>query len=117
LNEHAHAPYYALVQELNKGEGRDGDVMEEVLRRQMFNWLPGGEAEYKSLERFSMLSRTNVGLLWNCTVPEQDVVQIHASWYDAQLKLEEIKDVLKEVVDVAEALAREGSWGKRISEL
>lgn len=42
---------------------KDGETMEEVLRRQIFNWLPGVDPEYKSLERLLILSRTDVGLL------------------------------------------------------
>jgi len=116
-NEHSHAPYYSLLKELNASEGKDGDMMEEVLRRQIFNWLPGGAPEYKSLERLSMLSRTDVGLLWNCTMPEQDLVQVHASWDSAQLKHIEVKDMLTELVEVAEKLAMKENWAIKLGDI
>ena len=63
LNKHVHAPHDTMVREMSKREGNAGDVMEEVLRRQVFNWLPGGALTWKRLQVVSMISRTDVGIL------------------------------------------------------
>jgi hypothetical protein len=39
-----------MVREINKKEVNAGDVMEEVLCRQIFNWLPGGTLTWKRLQ-------------------------------------------------------------------
>jgi hypothetical protein len=106
LNRHQNAPLYAVMEQLNSDGGKDGDVVEEILRRQIFNWLPGGKMQYECLERISMLSRTDVGLLWNCKVPERDVVQVHAIWNSAQLKAAEIEELLKVLIGLIEGLGR-----------
>jgi hypothetical protein len=69
-----------------------------VLRGQIFNWLSGGAPEHKCLELISKLSCTNVGMLWNCTMKEQDVVQEHANWDDAQLRLRKVKELLERLM-------------------
>jgi len=50
---------------LNKLNKADGDIVEEVARRQIFDWLPDGNSDedYKILERVMMLSSLRVGIL------------------------------------------------------
>ena len=117
LNKHVHAPHDTMVREMNKREGNAGDVMEEVLRRQVFNWLPGGALTWKRLQVVSMISRTDVGILWNCSMPARDEVQVHASWDSAQLKKTEMDELLKELVDLIEQLADRETWLKRVVDL
>jgi acyl-CoA synthetase (AMP-forming)/AMP-acid ligase II len=117
LNKHVHAPYDMMVREMNKRERNAGDVMEEVLRRQTFNWLPGGALAWKRLQVVSMISRTYVGILWNCSMSARDEVQVHASWDSAQLKKTEMDELLKELVDLIEQLADRESWLKRVVDL
>jgi hypothetical protein len=49
-NKHVYAPHDTMVREMNKREGNTGDVMEELLRRHIFNWLPGGTLTWKRLQ-------------------------------------------------------------------
>lgn len=113
LNTNSHAPYYDLLREL----GEDGEIAEEVLRRQIFNWLPGGVAEHKCLELVSKLSRTDVGILWNCTMKEQDVVQVHVSWDSAQLSKIEIDGLLTLLMGFVEELGKRENWEKVVWEV
>lgn len=113
LNEYSHAPYFDLLREL----GEDGDTVEEVLRRQIFNWLPGGAPEHKCLELISKLSRTDVGILWNCTMKEQDVVQVHASWDSAQLRVTDVEELLEQLMNLIGRLARSENWDMTIQDL
>jgi hypothetical protein len=117
LNKHVHSPYDMIVREMNKRERNAGDVIEEVLRRQTFNWLPGGALAWKRLQVVSMISRTDVGILWNCSMSARDEVQVHASWDSAQLKKTEMDELLKELVDLIEQLADRESWLKRVVDL
>jgi hypothetical protein len=106
------------MRKLNDGGSNDGDVMEEILRRQIFNWLPGGMAtEYQCLQPVQILSRTDVGLLWNCKMVEEDVLQVHLSWDDVQLGREQASVLLGELVDVAERMAKEENWEKGVERL
>lgn len=91
--------------------------MEDILRRQIFNWLPGGHTEYKSLQLVQMLSRTDVGLLWNCKMGEGENLQIHASWDDAQLSSKEVEMLLDELVTVTRYVSHAENWHKKISEV
>lgn len=50
-------------------------------------------------------------------MPEQDLVQIHASGDSAQVQHTEIKSMLSEVVEVAEKLARKESCDRWILDL
>ncbi|KAF4632901.1 hypothetical protein G7Y89_g5223 [Cudoniella acicularis] len=118
MNEHSHAPWDTLVREMNEGEQNAGHVMEEVVLRQIFNWLPGGDSlKCKRLEMVSIVSRADVGILWNCTMPAVDEVQIHVSWDSAQLKKAEVEGLLENLIDLVEQLARRDSWLKSVGNL
>lgn len=112
FNKNAHAPYYNLLREL----GEDSDVVEEVLRRQIFNWLPGGATEHKCFKLVSKFSRTDVGILWNCTM-KGDEVRVHVSWDSAQLNVTEVQELLNQLVRLVEQLGKSESWGKFIGDL
>jgi hypothetical protein len=43
------------------------------------------ENEYKCLQRVQMSNQSDVGVLWNCKMVEEDVLQVHLGWDDAQL--------------------------------
>jgi hypothetical protein len=117
-NKYQHTPYYSLTDKMNEGENKDGDVVEEFMRRQLFNWLPGGsKPPYKILENFKTLSRTDVGILWNCGMVDQETVRMHASWDDAQLTKADIDGLLSEMMSITEQLAKEGNWDKKLSQI
>jgi hypothetical protein len=77
---------------------------------------PGPKREMLD-EVVSMISRTDVGILWNCSMPARDEVQVHASWDSAQLQKTEMDKLLKELVDLIEQLADRETWLKRVVDL
>ncbi|KAH7408065.1 hypothetical protein BKA64DRAFT_438716 [Cadophora sp. MPI-SDFR-AT-0126] len=88
LNKHSAAPYYSVIEKLNTDGCSDGSMMEEVLRRQIFNWLPGGLAgNLKNLESIQKIGRPDLGLLWNCSMSGQQTLDVHVIWDDAQLRV------------------------------
>ncbi|KAK5936785.1 NRPS [Knufia obscura] len=114
LNKHAHAPFGDIAAAL----GEDGETMIEVQRRQTFNWLPGtSEAELKNLRKVQQVSRTDVGILWNCVQLKNEQVKVAPSWDDAQLTLEEMEAMLKEIVGIAESIVKEKNWESKICDL
>lgn len=112
LNKYAHAPFDDVINSLDK---QDGEVMLDVWRRQIFNWLPSdSDSQYKHLRKIQQLSRTDVGILWNCMQMENEVVRVMPSWDDAQVTLGEAERMLEEVIEIAESLVREDSWGRKV---
>jgi hypothetical protein len=63
-NTHSHTPYNEVVRKISDEGSSGGDVMEEILQRQVFNWLHGGmTTEYQCFLPVPILSRTDVGML------------------------------------------------------
>lgn len=86
INKYCYAPYFDLLERLNAGDGKDGDMAEDTRSRQVFNWLPPGDTQYKCLERISTLSRADIGVGWNFTMPKPDVIQVGAWWDGCQVR-------------------------------
>lgn len=118
LNAHSHAPHDQLIDRLNEDGSKDGDTLREIIRRQMFNWLPGGVAtEYQSLQNVQSLSRADVGISWNCSMISEDILRVRISWDDAQLSGKEAVELLDEFSMVVEQVSKMESWEKTIGEL
>lgn len=94
---------------LNEHGSGDGDVMREVTRRQIFNWL-SRMPTFERLEKIQQVSRTDLGLLWTCVQLEPERVQVNVMWGDAQLGLSEAEEMLADVKRLAEALATKANW-------
>lgn len=116
LTKHVHAPLLAIRDALSTA---DAETMEQVRRRQIFNWLPrsSGLDEYTNLNRVQLWSRTDVGILWNCTAIDGDKVKIHVSWDDAQLNEDEIDKLLSKFGGMVEMLSAETNWEKDVNDL
>lgn len=116
LTKHVHAPLLAIRDALSTV---DAETMEQVRRRQIFNWLPrsSGLDEYTNLNRVQLWSRTDVGILWNCTAIDGDEVKIHVSWDDAQLNEDEIDKLLSKFGGMVEMLSAETNWEKDVNDL
>ncbi|KAG4433661.1 hypothetical protein IFR05_010849 [Cadophora sp. M221] len=113
LNKHSAAPYLSVIEKLNAGGRGDGDMMEEVLRRQIFNWLPRGLADnLKHLKSVQKIGRPDLGLLWNCSMLDQKTLIVNASWDDAQLRRSEVACLLDELCELVEALSKQETWRK-----
>ncbi|KAF1819461.1 acetyl-CoA synthetase-like protein [Dissoconium aciculare CBS 342.82] len=96
LTRHAHAPLFEIQKRLRE----DGKDLIDIIRRQIYNWLPrmqGGSASEtadSSLQRIHIQSRSDVGLLWNCGLVDEHTIQVNASYDDAQLSVSEVEEAL-----------------------
>jgi len=139
LSRHAHAPMKQIVAALNgyetecevpnfdgkvkgsawlESQGGAGDFIRDVIRRQVFNWLPASATfEFKRLQMLDLEFTDDSGLLWNCSMSDQNTVLVNPHWDDAQLTLEEVKSMLDEILELAEKLAMEENWSKKLEEL
>lgn len=111
ITQHALAPFGDVVAKLNENQYGDGDVMREVTRRQIFNWLPRAPS-YDRLKRIQHVSRTDLGLLWDCVQLDPARVQVSLIWDDAQVTPSEARDMLASLMDFATVLGDEASWAK-----
>lgn len=109
INHHTQAPFLDIVAKLNEAGKGDGDIMYDITRRQLFNWLPS-IPEFERMRKVQQVSRTDVGILWNVMAIEPTQVQIMPSWDDAQLTPTEVKDMLAEMIRLAGALTTEKNW-------
>lgn len=118
INRHAHVPFDDIIARLNEDGSGDGDVMFDIWRRQIFNWLPGSpDSAFEKLRKVQQVSRADVGILWNCLQLDQMHVQVMPSWDDAQLTPEEVETMLADVTEVGKALATEANWSKDVKAL
>lgn len=120
LNVHAAAPFSAVVDGLRAADAKAGANMIEAWRRQIFNWLPGAasaDAELESITKVQQVSRTDVGLLWNCKMMGKESFQLMPSWDDAQLRRNEVEQLLSTLVGLIKQLVDRGNWHKQFAEL
>jgi hypothetical protein len=113
LTQHAHVPLFAI----QKGLGdADGSNLIDVMRRQIFNWLPGSKSlanrgnEEEIFQRVQMQSRSNVGILWNCGMVDQETFQMTASYDDAQLRKVEVEEAVEKLFDIARWITEPRNW-------
>jgi hypothetical protein len=117
-NKHVYAPHDTLVREMNKREGNTGDVMEgRAPAEAYFQLASGRHPDVEEVTSGSMVSRSDVGILWNCSMPARDKVQVHESWDSAQIKTTEMDELLEELVDLIEQLANRESSLNRVVDL
>ncbi|KAL2061391.1 hypothetical protein VTL71DRAFT_7664 [Oculimacula yallundae] len=114
ITAHELAPYFSIIEKLGKENGK---IMDEVASRQGFNWLPAITQDYKHLKKKQVLSRTDIGLLWNCTMVDRNTVCVMPSWDDAQLRLKEVEEILSVYLKIATMLATKENWEKKVGEL
>jgi acyl carrier protein len=109
LSSTAHAPLDAIKTELRKNckDGssghHDAEVINHLLRRQVFNWLPPTRRDFKEIEVVQVTSRSDVGILWNFRA-EKGEVSVNASYDDAQLRYEEVEKSIGVMFRVARYL-------------
>lgn len=128
LTEHAQTPFFLLQDALrsqgsNATEGEaDAKMLYEVVRRQIFNWL--GEHVYLSpcakMVQAQRISRSDVGMLWNCGVAKGDdeqLMTVNASYDDAQLRAAEVGEATTKLLEIAAWLADPGHWHDRLQDL
>ncbi|KAK5121564.1 hypothetical protein LTR85_004736 [Meristemomyces frigidus] len=119
LTEHAHAP----LLEVQKRLGEEGTHLVDVMRRQIFNWLPGmreqgGQARPHDpqLLRVQLQSRSDVGMLWNCGLIDDKIFQMNASYDDAQLRAQEVGEIIERYFEIAAWITDPLHWSESVGD-
>lgn len=106
LTRWAHTPLRTLQDSLGK---EDGEMVLEIIRRQIFNWLPipqqGAMGKERKLAKLQTLSRSDVGVLFNCGMTDAETFWMNASYNDAQLSAAEVTGILDKYFAIAEWIA------------
>jgi hypothetical protein len=106
LSSEAHTPLDAIKAELRKDAvsgQNDADMVDDLLRRQVFNWLPPTRQDFKEIQVVQITSRSDVGILWNFRA-ESGKVSVNASYDDAQLKASEVSKAIGVLFRIARYL-------------
>jgi hypothetical protein len=77
-------------------------IVDDLLWRQVFNWLPQTRRDFKEIEVVQVTSRSDVGILWNFRA-ESGQLTVNAS-YDARLRDEEVEKSISAMFRVARYL-------------
>ncbi|KAK4612094.1 Acyl-CoA ligase sidI [Fulvia fulva] len=120
LTKHAHAPLFEIQKQLGNDVPAGTDLT-DIMRRQIFNWLPGlkeamSESDDSPLKRTQVQSRSDVGILWNCGMLDQEMFQMNASYDDAQLRKAEVEEAVERLFGIARWITEPGNWEKGVGE-
>ena len=113
LSEHAHAPFSVVKQQLGE---RDGRVMDDVGRRQVFNWDPSRRKRkgHASLESMGRQGWPDYGFFWNFGLQDEHTLVGFVMYDDAHLRYAEAKAALDRVVAMVKWMAEPQNWGATI---
>ena len=110
----AHAPLFAIKAQLGE---KDGEVFEDALRRQVFNWLPGMGQEQGGggLRSVQVQSRADTGFSWNCgVVGGGEELRTQATWDGCQLSKPAVEDVLDRWMAILQFLTDPARLGEEV---
>lgn len=114
LNKRAHAPH-SKVRDLLSHD--DAATYMQVMRRQIFNWVPGmgtAEGSWNNLSKLQQQSRGDHALLWNCNLADSETLIVNASYDDAQLRCAEVEEALEKLGAIATAISQPSNWDSKI---
>ena len=141
LSEHAHAPFSVVKRELGE---LDGAVMDDVGRRQVYNWDPSRSARRhrhhdttttttttsartstfnnkgpisSSLELLGRQGWPDYGFFWNFGLEDEETLVGFVMYDDAHLRHAEAKAALDRVVAIVAWMAEPGNWTAGIGRL
>ncbi|KAL8732812.1 MAG: hypothetical protein Q9181_003814 [Wetmoreana brouardii] len=111
LSRYAQAPFKKLESLLQKqGDGPEGhELHDSVFRRQCFNWLPNARPHYTHLQEVQSMSRADIGLQWNFMHIDEKTVNVNVQYDDCQVRGEEVKLAVEEVLTCARWIGEEVS--------
>lgn len=110
LDSHAHAPHSKIRHLLSHD---DAATHTRVMRRQIFNWVPGlgsSEGPWGNLTKLQQQSRMDHAFMWNCNMADSETLIIHASYDDAQLRVVEVEEAVQRLGGIVAAITEPGSW-------
>ncbi|KAL8798047.1 MAG: hypothetical protein Q9182_007000 [Xanthomendoza sp. 2 TL-2023] len=109
LSEHAHAPISVVKQQLGE---RDGRVMDDVGRRQVFNWDPSRRRSkaLASLETLGRQGWPDYGFFWNFGLQDERTLVGFVMYDDAHLRQAQAKAALDRVVAIVQWMAEPRNW-------
>lgn len=115
LNKHSHAPIGKVYDLLGHD---DAVTYKQVIRRQVFNWLPGlgsSEAQWDNLTKLQQQSRGDQAMLWNCNLADSETLIVHASYDDAQFKAVEVEAAVERIGKIVVAISESHAWDSKLS--
>lgn len=116
LSKHARAPFSAVKQRLGE---RDGRVMDDVGRRQVFNWDPSRRMSKKlvSLECLGRQGWPDYGFFWNFGLQDEHTLMGFVMYDDAHLRHAEAKAALDRVFAIVKWMAEPHNWATNVGSL
>lgn len=112
LDSHAHAPHSKIRDLLSHD---DAATYTRVMRRQIFNWVPGlgsSEGQWDNLTKLQQQSRMDHVFMWNCNMADSATLIIHASYDDAQLRVAEVEEAVEKLGSIVAAITEPGLWDR-----
>ncbi|KAL8696153.1 MAG: hypothetical protein Q9224_002944 [Gallowayella concinna] len=117
LTEHAHAPFSVIKRQLGE---RDGRVMDDIGRRQVFNWDPSRRKSQKELVSLELIGRQgwpDYGFFWNFGLQDEGTLAGFVMYDDAHLRHAEAKAALDRVVAMVKWMAEPQNWETTIGSM
>jgi hypothetical protein len=88
--QHVHAPQHLIEEQLGT---EDADVFHNIIRRQVFNWLPEEQTTVK-LEKVLIQDRGDQGIVWNIKMKSDEDFILKGTHDDYQLRASEVETAL-----------------------
>ena len=113
----AHAPFLAVKQQLGE---RDGRIVDDICRRQVFNWDPSMRTRSATSDSQELLDQrgwVDYGFFWNFGLKENDELVGFVLYDDAHLRNHEAKAALDRVFAIIRWMAVPENWSKTIGEV
>ena len=113
----AHAPFLVVKQQLGE---RDGRIVDDICRRQVFNWDPSSRTRSATSDSQELLGQrgwVDYGFFWNFGLEENDELVGFVSYDDAHVRYHEAKAALDRVFTIIISMAVPENWSKTIGEI
>ena len=112
LSKYAAAPFKKVERLINEaGEDEsfenEHELYDTIFRRQCFNWLPPSRPQYTHLRQVQNMSRADVGLQWDFMHVDESTVKVNAKYDDCQMRAEEVRNWIEELLEGARWIAEE----------
>jgi len=131
IDLYSHAPtsriLECLKQDPDSGEA-DVEIVLNLLQRQIYDWLPsarptestilitGGPTKPPAMEILDVLGRTDLGIVWFPTLIGNDVLNLNATWDDAQLRASEVQEAMSQFMNAIVWLSDPNNLDRPIGE-
>jgi acyl carrier protein len=125
IDRYCHAPLDAICRLLEEDPVHglaDVIAVRDILRRQLFDWLPSASQSASAGERadsaeiLEVLSRSDLGLVWYPSLLPGDYLMLEVSWDDAQLRASEVYQAMSEFLCALAWISNPDNLDKPVSQ-